>query len=56
MSDFACQQSAFQNAILSGDDDIPRDPRQLMERREVTLFGVYRYAQGSRCWSRLSAT
>jgi hypothetical protein len=48
MSDFARQQSDFQRAILSGDEtvlaEIPDSPR---EKREV-LFGVYKYAYGSR--------
>lgn len=48
MSDFARQQSEFQRGILSGDDSILAEildsPR---EKREV-LFGVYRYAYGSR--------
>ena len=48
MSDLARQQSEFQRAILTGDDtilaEIPDSPR---EKRE-TLFGVYRYAYGSR--------
>lgn len=48
MSDLARQQAEFQRGILSGDDsvlaEIPDSPR---EKRE-TLFGVYRYAYGSR--------
>ena len=48
MSDLARQQADFQRGILSGDDgvlaEIPDSPR---EKRE-TLFGVYRYAYGSR--------
>ncbi|MGA2291004.1 putative DNA-binding domain-containing protein [Bradyrhizobium sp.] len=48
MSDLARQQSDFQRAILTGDDavltEILDSPR---EKREV-LFGVYRYAYGSR--------
>jgi len=48
MSDLARQQSEFQRAILTGDDailaEIPDSPK---EKRE-TLFGVYRYAYGSR--------
>jgi hypothetical protein len=48
MSDFARQQSEFQRGILEGDDavlaEILDSPR---ERRDV-LFGVYRYAYGSR--------
>ena len=48
MSDFARQQAEFQRGILDGDDtvlaEILDSPR---EKREV-LFGVYRYAYGSR--------
>ena len=48
MSDFARQQSDFQRGILTGDDtvlaEILDSPR---EKREV-LFGVYKYAYGSR--------
>ena len=48
MSDLARQQAEFQRGILAGDDrvlaGIPDSPR---EKRE-TLFGVYRYAYGSR--------
>lgn len=48
MSDLARQQSDFQRGILIGDDsilaEIPDSPK---EKRE-TLFGVYRYAYGSR--------
>ena len=48
MSDFARQQAEFQRGILDGDDTVLSElldsPR---EKREV-LFGVYRYAYGSR--------
>ena len=48
MSDFARQQSDFQRGILTGDDtvlaEILDSPR---EKRDV-LFGVYKYAYGSR--------
>ncbi len=48
MSDFARQQSDFQRGILTGDDQVLTEildsPR---EKREV-LFGVYKYAYGSR--------
>jgi len=48
MSDLARQQADFQRGILAGDDavlaEIPDSPK---EKRE-TLFGVYRYAYGSR--------
>ena len=48
MSDFARQQAEFQRGILDGDEtvlaEILDSPR---EKREV-LFGVYRYAYGSR--------
>src|ERR1700676_4832724 len=48
MSDLARQQSAFQRGILKGDEsilaEIPDSPK---EKRE-TLFGLYRFAYGSR--------
>ena len=48
MSDFARQQSEFQRGILTGDEkvlaEILDSPR---EKRDV-LFGVYKYAYGSR--------
>ena len=48
MSDFARQQAEFQRGILTGDDtvlvEILDSPR---EKREA-LYGVYRYAYGSR--------
>src|SRR5262245_53135794 len=48
MSDFARQQAEFQRGVLDGDDtvlaEILDSPR---EKRDV-LFGVYRYAYGSR--------
>jgi len=48
MSDLARQQSEFQRAILDGDGAIPAEiPDSPREKRE-TLFGVYRYAYGSR--------
>lgn len=48
MSDLARQQAEFQRAILAGDDSILADiPDSAKEKRE-TLFGVYRYAYGSR--------
>ncbi|MCW5701894.1 MAG: putative DNA-binding domain-containing protein [Bradyrhizobium sp.] len=48
MSDLARQQADFQRAILAGDDSILADiPDSAKEKRE-TLFGVYRYAYGSR--------
>jgi len=48
MSDLARLQSAFQRAILTGDDAILAEiPDSAREKRE-TLFGVYRYAYGSR--------
>ena len=48
MSDFARQQSAFQNAILSGDDHILGEILDSPREKRETLFGVYRYAYGSR--------
>ena len=48
MSDFARMQEEFQRGILSGDDNIlARIPDSPREKRDV-LFGVYRFAYGSR--------
>jgi hypothetical protein len=48
MSDFARQQSAFQRAILTGDDAILGEILDSPKETRATLFGVYRYAYGSR--------
>jgi hypothetical protein len=48
MSDFARQQSEFQRGILSGDDDILAEILDSPKEKRETLFGVYRYAYGSR--------
>ena len=49
MSDFARQQADFQRGILAGDDKrARRNPRQPDKEKRETLFGVYRYAYGSR--------
>jgi hypothetical protein len=48
MSDFARMQEEFQRCILSGEDSIlTRIPDSPREKRDV-LFGVYRFAYGSR--------
>ena len=47
MSDFARQQGEFQRGILSGDDTVLSEILDSPQKRE-TLFGVYRYAYGSR--------
>jgi hypothetical protein len=48
MSDLARQQADFQRGILAGDDAVLAEiPDSDKEKRE-TLFGVYRYAYGSR--------
>jgi hypothetical protein len=48
MSDFARQQSDFQRGILSGDDNILAEILDSPQEKRETLFGVYRYAYGSR--------
>jgi hypothetical protein len=48
MSDFARQQSAFQRGILTGDDTILSEILDSPKEKRETLFGVYRYAYGSR--------
>lgn len=48
MSDFARQQSAFQHAILTSDDTILAEILDSPTETRATLFGVYRYAYGSR--------
>jgi hypothetical protein len=48
MSDFARQQNEFQRGILSGDDTVLAEILDSPRERRQTLFGVYRYAYGSR--------
>lgn len=48
MSDFARQQSEFQQGILTGDDAILAEILDSPREKRETLFGIYRYAYGSR--------
>ena len=48
MSDFARQQSEFQRGILSGDDTVLAEILDSPNEKRETLYGVYRYAYGSR--------
>jgi hypothetical protein len=48
MSDFARQQSDFQRGILSGDDTVLAEILDSPRAKRETLYGVYRYAYGSR--------
>jgi hypothetical protein len=48
MSDFARQQSEFQRGILHGDDTVLAEILDSPREKRETLFGVYRYAYGSR--------
>ena len=48
MSDFARQQSEFQRGILTGDDTILAEILDSPKEKRETLYGVYRYAYGSR--------
>ncbi|MFB9269124.1 putative DNA-binding domain-containing protein [Bradyrhizobium erythrophlei] len=48
MSDFARQQSDFQRGILADDDTILSEILDSPRETRVALFGVYRYAYGSR--------
>ena len=48
MSDFARQQADFQHGILTGDDNILAEILDSPQEKRETLFGVYRYAYGSR--------
>ena len=48
MSDFARQQGEFQRGILTGDDTILAEILDSPKETRATLFGVYRYAYGSR--------
>ena len=48
MSDFARQQADFQRGILTGDDTVLAEILDSPKEKRETLFGVYRYAYGSR--------
>ncbi|MBW8852975.1 MAG: hypothetical protein JF604_01295, partial [Bradyrhizobium sp.] len=48
MSDFARQQAEFQRGILDGDDRVLSEILDSPREKRETLFGVYRYAYGSR--------
>jgi hypothetical protein len=48
MSDFARQQAEFQRGILSGDDTVLSEILDSPREKREALFGVYRYAYGSR--------
>jgi len=48
MSDFARQQSDFQRGILAGDDSVLAEILDSPKEKRDVLFGVYRYAYGSR--------
>jgi hypothetical protein len=48
MSDFARQQSEFQRGILTGDDTVLAELLDSPREKRDTLYGVYRYAYGSR--------
>ena len=48
MSDFARQQAEFQRGILDGDETVLAEILDSPREKRETLFGVYRYAYGSR--------
>jgi hypothetical protein len=48
MSGFARQQAEFQRGILDGDDTVLAEILDSPREKRETLFGVYRYAYGSR--------
>ena len=48
MSDFARQQAEFQRGILSDDDTVLAEILDSPREKRDALFGVYRYAYGSR--------
>lgn len=48
MSDLARQQEDFQRGILAGDDKVLGEILDSPREKRETLFGVYRYAYGSR--------
>lgn len=48
MSDFARQQADFQRGILTDDDSVLTEILDSPREKRETLYGVYRYAYGSR--------
>jgi hypothetical protein len=48
MSDLARQQAEFQRCILRADNGVPSEILDSQREKRETLFGVYRYAYGSR--------
>jgi hypothetical protein len=48
MSDLARQQSDFQRGILTGDDQVLAEILDSPQEKREVLFGVYKYAYGSR--------
>ena len=48
MSDFARQQDDFQRGILAGDDKVLGEILDSPKEKRETLYGVYRFAYGSR--------
>ena len=48
MSDFARQQADFQRGILTGDDAVLTEILDSPREKRETLYGVYRFAYGSR--------
>jgi hypothetical protein len=48
MSDFARQQNDFQRGILAGDDKVLAEILDSPQEKREVLFGVYKYAYGSR--------
>ncbi|MBR1125322.1 putative DNA-binding domain-containing protein [Bradyrhizobium lablabi] len=48
MSDLARQQADFQRGILGGDDEVLAEILDGPREKRETLYGVYRYAYGSR--------
>jgi hypothetical protein len=48
MSDFARQQADFQRGILTDDDTVLAEIQDSPREKRETLYGVYRYAYGSR--------
>src|SRR4029078_13304918 len=48
MSDFARQQADFQRGILPGGDGVLTEILDSPREKRETLYGVYRYAYGSR--------
>jgi hypothetical protein len=48
MSDFARQQADFQRGILTNDDTVLAEIQDSPREKRETLYGVYRYAYGSR--------